>query len=101
MESTIPLNDVLKQLGMPTAFGDDSDFSKIDGTKDLYISEALQKTFIRVDETGTEAAAVTGIAMATRAMIQQPFRFHADRPFLFAIVKGDTILFLGRFVKPE
>jgi serpin B len=101
MESTIPLNDVLKRLGMPTAFGDDSDFSKIDGTKDLYISEALQKTFVRVDETGTEAAAVTGIAMATRAMVQRPFQFHADRPFVYAIVMEDTILFLGRFVKPE
>ena len=67
----------------------------------LFVSEALQKTFVKVDETGTEAAAVTVMVMAARSMPLNLKHFHADRPFLYAIVKGDTILFLGRFVQPE
>ncbi|MCL2710712.1 MAG: serpin family protein [Planctomycetaceae bacterium] len=107
METNIPLNETLKQLGMPTAFdvrkADFSKISAITAIDPLFISEVLQKTYVRVDELGTEAAAVTVAAMPGLAMIGEPPRpklFHADRPFLYAIVKGDTILFLGRFVKP-
>ena len=104
MESTMALNELLKSMGMPTAFiPNDADFSKIDGSRNLFVGTALQKTYVKVDETGTEVAAVTGIGMmATSAMIDppKPKEFHADRPFLYAIVKGNSILFLGRFVKP-
>ena len=103
MEAEISLNDTLKQLGMPSAFDAvKADFSKINATEPLYVSEALQKTFVKVDELGTEAAAVT----TTRMVLTAPFNpskpklFDADRPFLYAMMKGDTILFLGRFVKP-
>ena len=102
METNIPLNEPLKQLGMPTAFiflG--ADFSKITTAEPLFISEVLQKTYIRVDELGTEAAAATGMAMPGGGMLRDFKTFHADRPFLYAIVKGETILFLGRFVKPD
>jgi serpin B len=103
VENSIALNEPLKQLGMPTAFDPKkADFSKITTSEPLYVSEALQKTFIRVNETGTEAAAVTGGGVAMGGLPSDPPKeFYADRPFLYAIVKGDAILFLGRFVKPE
>ena len=94
MEANIPLNETLKQLGMPTAFDvRKADFSKITTAEPLFISEVLQKTYIRVDERGTEAAAATGGMMPGGGMMTTFKTFHADRPFLYAIVKGDTILF--------
>jgi serine protease inhibitor len=62
----------------------------------------LQKTFIAVDETGTTAAAVTGGGIGCSAPSKpEPYSFYMNRPFLYAIVKGDTILFMGRFVNPN
>ena len=101
VECDLALNEPLKQLGMPTAFSRDANFSKIDGLTDLYLSEARQKTFVKVDETGTEAAAATGAVIAVKSMPLDVKPFYADRPFLYAVVKENTILFLGRFVKPE
>ena len=100
VESEVVLNETLKQLGIQAAFRQDADFSKISGKKDLYLSEVRQKTFIKVDETGTEAATVTGAVMAVKmAMVTKPF--YANRPFLYLIVKDGEILFFGRFAKPE
>ena len=100
MESDIPLNGTLQQLGMRAAFSGVADFSKITPNHaGLFITDVQQKTFVEVDEAGTRAAAVTGIGIGCSAP-PQPQVFHADRPFLYAIVKGDTILFLGRFVRP-
>jgi len=104
VESDLALNETLKKLGMPTAFGQEADFSGISGQKDLYLSEVRQKTFVKVDETGTEAAAVTGAAIAVKmAVMTKPF--YANRPFLYLIVKddgkgGEVWLFFGRFAEP-
>jgi len=105
VESELGLNETLKKLGMPTAFSMDADFSKISSQKDLYLSEVRQKTFVKVDEVGTEAAAVTAAVIAIKmALVTKPF--YANRPFLYLIVKdnGDdnvTLLFFGRFAQPE
>jgi serpin B len=101
MECDLVLNEPLKQLGMPTAFSRDADFSNIDGLTDLYLSEVRQKVFVKVDETGTEAAAVTGARIAVKSAPLNVKVFYADRPFVFAIVKENTILFWGRFAKPD
>ena len=101
VESDLALNEPLKQLGMPTAFSRDADFSKIDGLTDLYLSEVRQKTFVKVDETGTEAAAATGAVIAVKMAPLNVKPFYADRPFLYAVVKEGAILFLGRFVLPD
>lgn len=99
-ESVLMLNEPLKCLGMSSAFSRDADFSKIDGRTDLYLSEVRQKVFVKVNETGTEASAAAGAVMTLKGMIDVK-SFYADRPFLYAIVKDNVILFLGRFVKPE
>jgi serpin B len=100
MESDIPLNATLQQLGMRSAFSGKADFSKMaTNSAGLFVTDVQQKTIVEVDEAGTRAAAATSIGIGCGGP-PRPQVFHADRPFLYAIVKGDTILFLGRFVKP-
>jgi len=99
-ETRLVLNEPLKQLGMPAAFGNHADFSQINGQKDLYLSEVRQNVFVTVDETGTEAAAATSAGLDAKWIPPTAKPFYANRPFLYAVVQGDTILFLGRYVKP-
>lgn len=99
-----PLNDVLQQLGMRTAFDDRvSDFRPMtEEDLDLYVSAVLHEGFIAVDEDGTEAAAATAVVMRDESLpLTEPF--HVDRPFLFAIhdVEYGTPLFLGRVDDPS
>jgi serpin B len=97
-EYEISLKDVLTSLGMGVAFTGAADFSKISSSGGLSISEVKHKTFVQVDEEGTEAAAATSVVMDVSA----PGRFVIDRPFLFAIRErlSGTILFMGRMVDP-
>jgi len=93
----------LSMLGMGIAFGNNADFSKIYGTTptNVYISKAIHKTYIKVDEVGTEAAAVTAIGFTTTA-IQLSQVFKLDHPFLYAIIEKQTgaVLFLGMLNEP-
>ena len=74
------------------------------GGRDLFISAAIHKAYISVDEKGTEAAAATGIMMEATAMRNEPppIIFTADHPFLFLIRdnKSGGILFMGRVTDP-
>ena len=87
------LNDVLKALGMEVAFDGGADFSRMFQDVGVWSDEVKQKSFVRVDEEGTEAAAVTNVVMVS----SMPPEVRADRPFLFAIRErlSGTILFLG------
>ncbi len=93
-EYEIKLNDSLKAMGMPTAFGGGADFSKMaDG---LFISEVRHKTFIELTEIGTRAGAVTSVAMNESApMIERFITF--DRPFVYMIIDAEYNLpvFMG------
>jgi serine protease inhibitor len=101
------LNDALKALGMAEAFDSRANFSlmvePIDGNK-LYISEVKHKTWCEVNEEGTEAAAVTSVAMGVTSVQQPPERFFmkVDRPFFFAIRDDLTgvVLFMGSVANP-
>ncbi len=104
--AAMPLKAALERLGMNDAFiQDQADFSGMTGQKNIFISEVVQKTFVRVDEKGTEAAAVTVVDAAEGGAgpINQPKNFRADRPFLYAIrnMKTGMILFVGRMVDPR
>merc|ERR1712241_1573220 len=69
LEQTIPLTDQLQKLGMKDMFvGGKADFSAIDGSRNLYVSEVVQKAFIEVNEEGSEAAAATAGIMMMRSM---------------------------------
>jgi serine protease inhibitor len=85
----------LRRLGMTDAFDmHRADFSRMTGGRDLFITEAFQKTFLKVDEEGTEAAAATAVGMGPTSL---PPSLVFDRPFLFAIRErfSGTILFIG------
>jgi len=105
MEYEVELNKTLKKLGMATAFDEDAHFTKVIEENDpLWISLVKQKTFIEVNEEGTEAAAVTSIEMdTTSAPIDQPFYMEVNRPFFFAITddRTNTILFMGSISNPK
>ena len=102
--SSFSLSPVLSGMGMPSAFDPSAaDFSGMTGGRDLFVSDVVHKAFVRVDETGTEAAAATGVIMALTAMPQeQPVQFVLDRPFLFLIIDDltGTVLFMGRVADP-
>jgi len=77
----------------------------MDGKTDLYISAIIHKTFIAVDEEGTEAAAATAVVMRMKSMPPQNdfATFRADHPFFYFIKEKTTgtILFAGRVIDPS
>ena len=80
-----------------------ADFSGMyKGQQPLNISEVKHKTFVQVDEEGTEAAAVTSVGIELTAVGRQPERMRVDRPFAFVIwdENSKAILFMGRIVEP-
>lgn len=100
------LKDILQEMGMLSAFKSSADFSNINLSKDLFISDVLHKTFIKVNEEGTEAAAVTAIVFENTSIDPnepQNIYFHCTRPFLFAITEEETgaILFMGKVGNPH
>ena len=100
IESSFDLTDSLKSLGIKEAFNKDkADFSPMFGAKFAYLDTVLQNTYINVDETGTEAAAVTAIGVKATSLPSEPIPFVADHPFYFAIVDeiNNEMLFAGQF----
>lgn len=102
---TKELNDALTHLGMGIAFDQErADFSRMAPLAtlggNLYIEKVAHKTFIEVNEEGTEAAAATSVGIGVKSI--QPV-FIVDRPFFFAIWdnKTNTVLFMGAVVDPQ
>lgn len=99
----IRLDKTMVEMGMKDAFNrEDADFSGM-YEDSLYISAALHKAFIQVNEEGSEAAAATAVVMKTTSLPPPPTVFRADRPFVFIIRENDSgsILFLGQQVDPR
>ena len=99
MEYERELSQDLAALGMPVAFGDAADFSGMSPLgADLAIAFVKHKTFVKVDEEGTEAAAVTNVGIGPTSA---PPALHVDRPFIFVIRErfSGTILFMGKIVR--
>jgi serpin B len=109
-DANLSLNEFLSNLGMPLAFQDAADFSGISNDpRGVKLNSAIQKTFLKVNEKETEAAAVSamggvagGVARFTSPPPPPPI-FRADHPFLFLIRETATnsILFLGRVTNPS
>jgi serpin B len=102
MEGSYNLVEPLKRLGMGIAFDRyRSDFTGIAGGPRLFISDVVHKTFLRIDEKGTEAAAATGVTISAESSGPE-LTFRADHPFLALIRDKQTgaVLFLGRIVDP-
>jgi serpin B len=106
VETGTSLNDLLKALGMTSAFTQGiADFSGMDGTQNLFIWEVMHKAFIDVAERGTEAAAATAVVMNGDASAPPAPQLvlTADRPFLYFLRDKPTgaILFMGRVLDPS
>uniref|UniRef100_A0A7M4FJ71 Serpin B10 n=1 Tax=Crocodylus porosus TaxID=8502 RepID=A0A7M4FJ71_CROPO len=102
LEEGYDLKSTLISMGMPDAFSPGTaDFTGLSDKKDLFLSKIFHKSFVEVNEEGTEAAAATGIVIAERAHLKA-IKFKADHPFLFFIRHNKTksILFFGRFCSP-
>ncbi|MBP5971252.1 serpin family protein [Brasilonema sp. CT11] len=104
MDYDVTLKNPLTAIGMGEAFSDQANFSAMG--KDLKISEVKHKTFVEVNEEGTEAAAATSVEiMPVRAVkpSKEPFRMIVERPFFCAIRDNQTgsVLFMGSIVEPQ
>lgn len=99
-EYELTVNNVLKELGMPSAFsGSTADFSKMAQSSrgNIYIGEVLHKTLISVDELGTKAGAVTKVQMNDESAPMSEWVVNLNRPFVYMIIDNDTDLpvFIG------
>jgi len=103
METEYRLGSKLKELGAGLIFSDNADFSGITKKENLKISEIIHKAFVKCDEEGTEAAAVTAVMIQSCSVSRsRPKVFRADHPFVFFIrnMKTNTVLFVGRVANP-
>ena len=103
-ESSFSLGPVLSQLGMPDALTPGTaDFSGMDGTRDLFISDVLHKAVVAVDEDGTEAAAATAVVVGVMAAPVVDVHLTVDRPFIFVIrdTQSGAMLFMGQMLNPQ
>jgi serpin B len=104
LENEYELKRVLASMGMPLAFTGRADFGAL-SDEPLNIDSVKQKTYVEVNEQGTEAAAATAISFRSLAIRKEPppFHFVVDRPFFFVIRENGTglILFLGAISDPR
>ncbi len=98
--ASFALRPELESLGMTDAFTDSADFTGIAASPPLSIGDVYHKSFVLVDEEGTEAAAATAVTVGVTAMLEG---FRADHPFIFLIRhnRSGAILFMGRVVDPS
>jgi serpin B len=99
--SDLDLIPALQALGLALPFTPAADFTAI--SPGLYVYQAIHRANITVDEWGTEAAAVTGLAMAVSGKVPPKIQVTVDRPFAFAIVHTATgvPLFMGQVADPS
>ena len=104
LESSFGLSEAMKTLGMTDAFTPGiADFSGMEDTRSLYISDLLHKAYVDVNEEGTEAAAATAVVVGMTSMPAESYTISFDHPFLFLIrdIQTNTILFMGRLADPR
>ncbi len=97
-ENFLNLKPLLQSLGLKRVFSDkDSQLGKISSKSELFVTDAFHKTFLKVDEKGTEATAATAIVVGLKSMPRPQQIVKVDHPFLFTIFdhKTNIILFMG------
>ena len=107
LDGSYDLNEVLKSMGLASAFDPDkADFSAMGSAElgNIYIDKVKQNTVFKLGEKGTEAAAATSVQMELSAMevAQELIELHLDRPFVYALMDMETMtpLFLGVLENP-
>lgn len=102
VEQEIDLKDILKALGITEIFIKDANLTTLSDNKEIFLSKAIHKSFIEVNEEGSEAAAASGMIAISRMAVLYP-QVIVDHPFFFLIRnrRTGTILFMGRVMHPE
>lgn len=105
LEYEVELRETLEALGMSTAFNNANLSKMFEGTENSAITSVKQKTYIDLNEEGTEAAAVTSVIVSETSMqpTYKPFHMEVNRPFFIAIVDetSNAILFMGTIANPK
>lgn len=101
-ESEYELKPILSKMGMPIAFSNAADFTRMTRISELKIDEVYHKAFVEVSEEGTEAAAATAVVIVLKS-VGMSVEFNANRPFMFLIRDNasGTIVFMGRVTNPS
>jgi serpin B len=99
IDTRFDLTETLQAIGMVDAFTERADFSGMSATNPLFISKVVHQARVEVDESGTEGASGSGVAIGKGP---RPKEFTANRPFVFLIRDRSTgnVLFLGRVANP-
>ena len=103
LEFESQLTNALQNLGMKDAFGPEADLSGMKRERDIYISKVIQKTYLKVDENGAEAAAATAVIIKTKSISREK-RMVVNRPFLMllkssALPENIDVLFTAKIEK--
>ncbi|KAM6441945.1 neuroserpin isoform 2-T2 [Liasis olivaceus] len=102
IEQEIDLKDALKGVGITEVFSQSADLTAMSDNKELYLSKAVHKSVLEVNEEGSEAAAASGMIAISRMAVLYP-QIIVDHPFFFVVrnrITG-TIIFMGRVMHPE
>ncbi|XP_003787063.1 plasma serine protease inhibitor [Otolemur garnettii] len=101
IEGSYQLEKVLPRLGISEVFTSDADLSGISNNSNIQVSEMVHKAVVEVDESGTKAAAATGMVFVFRSARLSSQRVVFNRPFLMAIVENrKNIIFFGKVTHP-
>ncbi|XP_042534852.1 neuroserpin [Dipodomys spectabilis] len=102
VEQEIDLKDILKSLGVTEIFIKNANLTGLSDNKDMFLSKVIHKSFLEVNEEGSEAVAASGMIAISRMAVLYP-QVIVDHPFLFLIRNRRTgmILFMGRVMHPE
>ena len=103
-EFNVNLNEILKSIGMKIGFSGEADFSKIFKITNAKIDKIIQKTFIKIDEEGTEAAAITMVMMVESALEleknKKEYYMYVNHSFIYAIISDDIKDIEGNYLMP-
>lgn len=100
IETTMDLKKYLPKMGIKSIFTGSADLSGLlENNEPLFVSEAIQKAFIEVNEEGAEAAAATVFNVLQRSGRIVRHRFKADRSFMFGILSNKQMIFAGKYVE--
>jgi serpin B len=93
----------LKKLGIKDAFAGNADFSGICSNEHLFISDAIHKAIIEIDENGTEAAAATAVVMRKTSILLDSVKVTIDKPFIYILRNNENncIYFMGKVFNPN
>lgn len=103
IKSDYDLGETLVKMGLKDAFTANADFSGITEQERLYISQAIHKATIEINEEGTEAAAATAVVMRKTSVLLDNVELKIDKPFIYILRNNKTncIYFMGKVINPN